>query len=121
MTPTDQAGGAYPHTEAPDPEHVIATLLRQLAERDAERDAALAREAALADVLAAINASPGDLAPVFDTMLDRAIHLSGAACAGLFTYDGKAFQTAALRDVPPAFAEFLAKAPRLPAIAAAKP
>ena len=42
----------------------IADLRRKLAECEAERDAALAREAATTEVLGVINSSPGGLAPV---------------------------------------------------------
>jgi hypothetical protein len=86
-----------PRLKLGDCSRTIADLRRELAECKAERDAALAREVATAEVLHVINSSSGDLAPVFDAMLDRAIRLCEATHGHLFTYDGERFHSSAAR------------------------
>jgi adenylate cyclase len=83
---------ATPDSTLANPEQRIADLERQLAE-------ALEREMATAEVLQVINSSPGNLKPVFDAMLGRALHLCGAAFGFLAGFDGQRFHALASRGL----------------------
>jgi two-component system NtrC family sensor kinase len=72
---------------------------------------ALEQQTATAEVLSVISSSAGDLAPVFDAMLGKAMQLCGADFGVLNTFDGNVFHTAATYGLPPAYDEYRRKQP----------
>jgi class 3 adenylate cyclase/putative methionine-R-sulfoxide reductase with GAF domain len=65
----------------------------------------LEQQTATSEVLSIISSSPAELEPVFQAILANATRLCDAKFGTLGLYDGEAFRSAALYNVPPEYAE----------------
>ena len=74
----------------------------------------LQQQTATADVLKVISSSPGNLEPVFEAMLEKAVRICDANFGMLFRVEDGAVSAAAMFGVPPAFAEFWQRGPQRP-------
>ena len=66
----------------------------------------LDQQTATSDVLKVIASSTGELAPVFESILENATRICEAKFGVLHSYDGNLFQLAAVRNAPEALLEF---------------
>src|SRR5262249_21886042 len=72
---------------------------------------ALEQQTAAPQGFGGINSSPGDLAPVFDAMLEKATRLCEASFGIMYVIDGAIARTVAERDVPREFSDYLTQDP----------
>jgi len=89
-----------------------ARLLNELRQRTADltgRTAdlteALEQQTATSEVLQVISSSPGDLQPVFATMLEKAVRLCDATFGNIYRWDGEQSNILASHNTPPALVE----------------
>jgi GAF domain len=68
---------------------------------------ALEQQTATAEVLGVINASPGDLGPVFEVMVERAAHLCEADEAAVRSFDGELLHLVTTHGTDPSALERL--------------
>src|SRR5262249_9190359 len=71
----------------------------------------LEQQTATSEVLGVISSSPGELKPVFQTMLENAVRICEAKFGSLYLYDGESYLTAALHNAPPAMIELRQREP----------
>jgi two-component system NtrC family sensor kinase len=89
----------------------VASRETEVARFHRERDEALERETATAEVLKVISSSPGELEPVFQTMLENATRICEAKF-GIFTLrEENAFRVVAIHNAPPAYVELRTREP----------
>ena len=95
-----------------------ARLLKELRQRTddltgrtADLTEALEQQTATSEVLQVISSSPGDLEPVFSTMLENAVRICGATFGNIYRRDGGAFRIVTSHNAPAAFVEALKQYP----------
>jgi two-component system, NtrC family, sensor kinase len=86
-----------------------ARLFDEVQAKTRDLTESLQQQTATADVLKVISASPGELEPVFQAMLENAVRLCEAKFAMLFLYEENQFRAVGKWNLPPAYGEFLEK------------
>jgi GAF domain-containing protein len=91
-----------------------ARLLNELRQRTGDLTEALEQQTATSEVLQTISSSPGDLEPVFATMLEKAVRICDAKFGNIYHWDGDALHLMASYNMPAAFAELRRRGPNRP-------
>jgi two-component system NtrC family sensor kinase len=89
-------------------------LEQKVEARTRELSESLEQQTATADVLQVISSSPGDLQPVFKSMLNNALRICEAKFGQLLLFDGKGFLPAELHNSPPGYGELFKDGPLIP-------
>jgi GAF domain-containing protein len=80
-------------------------LLKELRQRTDDLSESLEQQTATSEVLGVISSSPGELEPVFATMLGNAVRICQAKFGSLYLREGDAFRVTAQHNAPSGFAE----------------
>src|SRR5262249_49987790 len=83
-------------------------------QRTRELTESLEQQTATSEVLQVISSSPGDLQPVFEAMLEKAVRICDARFGNIFRWDGDVLNLVATHDMPPAYAEMRRRSPFRP-------
>jgi two-component system, NtrC family, sensor kinase len=89
-------------------------LLNGLRQRTDDLTESLEQQTATSEVLSIISSSPGELEPVFQTMLEKAVRICQATFGNIYRWDGHEVELVASHNVPPAFAEHRRRSPYRP-------
>jgi GAF domain-containing protein len=82
--------------------------------RTADLTEALEQQTATSEVLQVISSSPGDLQPVFASMLVNAVRICDATFGVIYRWDGDALHLMASHSAPPAYVETQSRSPFRP-------
>ena len=82
-----------------------------LTKRTADLTEALEQQTATSEVLQVISISPGDLQPVFEAMLEKAVRICDAKFGNIYRRDGGVFRLIATHNTPRALAEHRKRSP----------
>ena len=93
----------------------LASRTQELAERNAASEVQVAHQAAIIDVLKVISSTSSDAQPVFEIIGRRAIELCGASAGGIYQFDGTLVHLSWAGGFDPdRFAAFAAEYPKPP-------
>ncbi|MGA7309471.1 MAG: GAF domain-containing protein [Pseudolabrys sp.] len=81
-----------------------ARLLNELRQRTGDLSEALEQQTATSEVLEVISSSPGELEPVFETMLANAVRICEAKFGTMIRAEEGGYRTVAMYGAPPAYA-----------------
>src|SRR5262245_17857208 len=82
-------------------------LLNELRQRTDDLSESLEQQTATSEVLRVISSSPGELGPVFQAMLEKAVRICEAKFGTMYRYDGDMFHPTVVLNAPPTLSEFL--------------
>ena len=86
-------------------------LLNELRQRTADLTESLDQQTATSQVLQVISSSPGDLEPVFASMLENAVRICDAKFGNIYRWEGDALHLVASHNTPPAFVQARRRSP----------